>query len=156
MKKISRFLLLSFSFIMAFIVFSVSENVEAKNNILYQTNEVFEGCKREDQVIDNEDANFWETICTPHQVLSGYEDNLGKYNYSEAWHNFTFQYDYKLLFDVDEGFPLKDVTTFVNVLYAITEPTTITYTNIDTNTQYNRPETFQVYKYRAGLTNTFE
>lgn len=156
MKKIGRFLLLSFSFLFICLLFSFGGKVEAKRNVLYQTNEVFKGCQREDVELENENANFWQIICSPYHIEPGKEDTLEKYTYSKGSYNFSFQYDYEIVFDVDEGGYIKDDKTPIFMFYGVNESTTITFMDIETDTQYDRPETFRVYKYRAGVSNDFE
>ena len=75
-------------------------------------------------------------------------DNSSKYEYSMANHNFKFEYDYVIEFDVNETY-IKDKNTPVFQFFGISEPTTITFSDISIGTYYVFPETFVVSRYSA-------
>ena len=144
MKKICGYLLLFTCFI--FTVFISSYEVEAKNTTLYSNSSEVKGCTKDEQEYGTGPSNFWEVMCAPYTIVTGKEDDSSKYTFSQANHNFTFEYDFEIEFNIAETY-IRDGGVYVYKFIGITAPTTITYSDIDIGSYYVFPETFNVYRY---------
>ena len=151
MKKINKYLLLISCFIFAFFVSSYE--VSAKETTLYSNSSQVKGCTKDEQEYGSSSSNFWKIMCAPYTIVTGKEDDSSKYTFSRANHNFTFEYDYEIEFNIAEA-NIRDGTQYVNRFIGINSPTTITYTDIDIGTYYVFPETFIAYRY-APLSGKF-
>ncbi len=144
MKKINKYLLLISCFMFAFFVSSYE--VSAKETTLYSNSSQVKGCTKDEQEYGSAASNFWQVMCAPYTIVSGKEDDSSKYTFSRANHNFTFEYDYEIEFDIAETY-IRDGTVYVNKFIGLNNATTITYSDIDIGTHYVFPETFNVYRY---------